>query len=111
MKSASRSFYLSVFALWASPSGCSAAEGDCVISPKSIVQDACVSYAALDKLNFEVKPALDHLVSSSDFFSHYRLNLFHKRCPFWSDENGMCGNIGCAVETLDNEEDIPELRG
>lgn len=84
--------------------------GDIVqISPKSIVDDACVSYATLDRLNTQIKPALDDLTSQTDFFSHYRLNLFNKRCPFWDDEGGMCGNIGCAVETLDNEEDIPEV--
>jgi hypothetical protein len=60
-------------------------------------------------LNRNVKPALDDLTQTTDFFSYYRLNLFSKTCPFWSDENGMCGNIACAVETLDNEEDIPEV--
>ncbi|KND87334.1 Endoplasmic reticulum oxidoreductin-1 [Tolypocladium ophioglossoides CBS 100239] len=111
MKSASRLFYLSVFALWASPSACaSAPKSDCAqISPKSIVNDARASYATLEKLNANVKPSLDNLVRSTDFFSHYRLNLFNKRCPFWDDENGLCGNIGCAVETLDNEEDVPEV--
>lgn len=79
------------------------------ISPKSIVSDACASYATLDKLNAAVKPSVDDLVSTTDFFSHYRLNLFNKKCPFWSDENGMCGNIACAVETLDSEEDVPEV--
>lgn len=79
------------------------------ISPKSIVEDACASYATLEKLNARTKPAVDDLTRNTDFFSHYRLNLFHKSCPFWNDENGMCGNIGCAVETLDNEEDIPEV--
>lgn len=43
----------------------------------------------------------------SDFFSYYRLNLYNKECPFWSDEGGLCGNIACAVNTLENEEDIP----
>lgn len=71
------------------------------------MNDACVSYATLDRLNTRVKPVVDQLTRDTDFFSHYRLNLFHKSCPFWNDENGMCGNIGCAVETLDNEEDIP----
>jgi len=56
-----------------------------------------------------VKPAIDDLTRTTDFFSHYRLNLFNKKCPFWNDENGMCGNIACAVQTLDNEEDIPEV--
>ncbi|KAJ0303449.1 hypothetical protein COL5a_011353 [Colletotrichum fioriniae] len=79
------------------------------ISPKAIVSDACASYSTLDKLNTKVKPLVDDLTRSTDFFSHYRLNLFHKKCPFWNDENGMCGNIACAVETLDNEEDIPEV--
>jgi hypothetical protein len=77
------------------------------ISPKAIVSDACASYSTLERLNRNVKPALDDLTRTTDFFSHYRVNLFHKKCPFWNDENGMCGNIACAVETLDNEEDIP----
>ena len=68
-----------------------------------------MSYATLDRLNTQIKPALDDLTHTTDFFSHYRLNLFNKRCPFWDDEGGMCGNIGCAVETLENEEDIPEV--
>lgn len=108
MQSAGRLFYLSVFALWATPSFCATDSDDCAIQPNSIIGDACVSYAALDDLNTKVKPAVDDLTRTTDFFSHYRLNLFHKSCPFWNDENGMCGNIGCAVETLDNEEDIPE---
>ena len=77
------------------------------ISPKAIVSDACASYSTLERLNRNVKPALDDLTRTTDFFSHYRVNLFHKKCPFWNDENGMCGNIACAVETLDNEKDIP----
>jgi len=84
-------------------------DSECAISSKSIVQDACASYATLEKLNERVKPALDDLTRSTDFFSYYRLNLFNKKCPFWDEENGICGNIGCAVETLDNEEDIPEV--
>ncbi|KPM39429.1 Endoplasmic reticulum oxidoreductin-1 [Neonectria ditissima] len=109
MKSASRLFYLSVFALWAAPGSCIRDPENCPISPKSIVDDACASYATLEKLNSRIKPAIDDLTRNTDFFSHYRLNLFHKQCPFWNDENGMCGNIGCAVETLDSEEDIPEV--
>lgn len=79
------------------------------ISPKTIVSDACASYSTLDALNQKVKPAVDALTHETDFFSHYRLNLFNKACPFWSDEDAMCGNQACAVATLDNEEDIPEI--
>ncbi|AEO53339.1 hypothetical protein MYCTH_2313331 [Thermothelomyces thermophilus ATCC 42464] len=117
MKSASRLFYLSVFALWGPQVWCHnpesvsspSSQDDCAISPKAIVGDACASYSTLERLNRNVKPALDELTRTTDFFSHYRVNLFHKKCPFWNDENGMCGNIACAVETLDNEEDIPPV--
>ncbi|KAI1809772.1 endoplasmic oxidoreductin [Poronia punctata] len=78
-------------------------------SPKSIVSDACVSYQTLETLNSKVKPAVEELTKQTDFFSYYRLNLFNKKCPFWDDENGMCGNIACAVNTIDNEEDIPKI--
>ncbi|KAI0126554.1 endoplasmic oxidoreductin-1 [Xylariales sp. AK1849] len=77
------------------------------ISPRAIVSDACVSYADLEGLNRKAKPALDDLTRNTDFFSHYRLNLFSKTCPFWNDENSMCGNRACAVTTIDNEDEIP----
>ena len=79
------------------------------ISPKAIVSDACASYSTLETLNRKLKPAVDDLTRNTDFFSYYRLNLFHKKCPFWDDENGMCGNIACAVETLDDEDEIPKI--
>ncbi|KAH6853572.1 endoplasmic reticulum Oxidoreductin 1-domain-containing protein [Chaetomium sp. MPI-CAGE-AT-0009] len=115
MKSATRLFYLSVFSLWGPRVSCqisdpnpnSSSKDACAISPRAIVSDACASYSTLERLNRNVKPALDELTQTTDFFSHYRVNLFHKKCPFWNDENGMCGNIACAVETLDSEEDIP----
>ncbi len=79
------------------------------IEPKATVSDTCVSYATLDALNAELSPALQSITQSTDFFAYYRLNLFHQTCPFWSDESSMCGNIACAVQTLDHEEDIPEI--
>jgi ERO1-like protein beta len=79
------------------------------IEPTSLVSDACVSYSALEVLNQQLSPALKSITQDTDFFAYYRLNLFSKTCPFWNDANGMCGNIACAVNTLDNEEDIPEI--
>ncbi|KAI1136116.1 endoplasmic oxidoreductin [Hypoxylon sp. FL0543] len=105
-------FYLSLFALWGTPGQCKskdAQDDSCAISPRAIVSDACASYSTLEKLNNKVKPALDELTQETDFFSYYRLNLFNKKCPFWNDENSMCGNIACAVNTIDNEEDIPKI--
>lgn len=113
MRPAAKLFYLSLFSLWSEPSQCKtslvAQDDSCAISPRSIVSDACASYSTLDRLNQKVKPAVDDLTQNTDFFSYYRLNLFNKACPFWNDENGMCGNIACAVSTLDNEEDIPKI--
>ncbi|KAK8064922.1 Endoplasmic reticulum oxidoreductin-1 [Apiospora phragmitis] len=114
MRPAAKHFYLSLFTLWGAPVQCKpsstiAQDDSCVISPKTIVSDACASYSTLDALNQKVKPAVDDLTRGTDFFSHYRLNLFNKACPFWSDEDAMCGNQACAVATLDNEEDIPVI--
>lgn len=75
--------------------------------PGAIVSDACASYSTLEQLNEAIQPYLHSITQKTDFFSHYRLSLYSKKCPFWDDENGMCGNVACAVNTLDNEEDIP----
>jgi ERO1-like protein beta len=75
--------------------------------PGAIVSDACASYSTLEGLNVALHPFLHSITQNTDFFSHYRLNLYNKKCPFWSEENGMCGNIACAVNTLENEDDIP----
>jgi ERO1-like protein beta len=77
------------------------------LEPGAIVSDACASYSTLEQLNDAIHPYLQSITQNTDFFSHYRLSLFSKKCPFWDDENGMCGNVACAVNTLENEEDIP----
>jgi len=88
---------------------CLAASSQCAIDPNSIVTDACTSYAALERLNADLCPSLDDLTQNTDFFAYYRLNLYNKVCPFWSDENAMCGNRACAVETIEDERDIPPI--
>jgi ERO1-like protein beta len=89
----------------------SAVHGDaqCAINPNSIVSDACTSYAALDTLNRELSPSLHDLTQNTDFFAYYRLNLYNKVCPFWTDESSTCGNRACAVDTIDDERDIPPI--
>ncbi|KAI1844555.1 hypothetical protein JX266_009228 [Neoarthrinium moseri] len=77
------------------------------ITPHAIVSDACVSYDSLEKLNQNVKPAVDDLTHTTDYFSYYRLGLFGRTCPFWNDDSGLCGNIACAVSTIEDEADIP----
>ncbi|KAF2099435.1 endoplasmic oxidoreductin [Rhizodiscina lignyota] len=117
MRKAERLFYLAVFALLgsahaeSSDSAPTASKNNgpnvCAYEPGAIVSDACASYSTLDDLNADLRPYIDSLTQKTDFFSYYRLNLYNKKCPFWSDDNDMCGNIACAVNTLENEEDIP----
>ncbi|KAF2716748.1 endoplasmic oxidoreductin [Polychaeton citri CBS 116435] len=115
--SAVKAFYLAIFALFdshaqvraATPSSQYSSPDVCALEPKAKVSDACASYADLDSLNDRLHPYVRNLANNTDFFSYYRLNLYNKKCPFWSDENGLCGNIACAVTTLENEEDIPQV--
>lgn len=79
------------------------------LEPKAQVSDACASYADLNTLNDKLHPYVRNLANNTDFFSYYRLNLYNQKCPFWNDENSLCGNRACAVDTLDNEEDIPQI--
>lgn len=116
MRTAAHVFYLAVFSLLGSSHAASHATPSkskspppnvCDLEPGAIVSDACASYNTLEQLNDAVHPYLHSITQNTDFFSHYRLSLYSKKCPFWNDENGMCGNVACAVNTLENEEDIP----
>ncbi|KAF2253197.1 endoplasmic oxidoreductin [Trematosphaeria pertusa] len=116
MRSAAQVFYLAVFSLLGSSHAASHAAPSksknapanvCDFEPGAIVSDACASYNTLEQLNEAIHPYLHSITQNTDFFSHYRLSLYTKKCPFWNDENGMCGNVACAVNTLENEEDIP----
>ncbi|KAI9818949.1 MAG: endoplasmic oxidoreductin-1 [Thelocarpon impressellum] len=117
MGPASRIFFLAAFSLFSTSHAVakevtrpSATGSDvCAIEPGAIVSDACASYSTLDSLNAELTPKLKDITQTTDFFAYYRLNLFNRVCPFWSDSNSMCGNIACAVNTLENEADIPEI--
>ncbi|KAK5943955.1 endoplasmic oxidoreductin-1 [Knufia obscura] len=102
-----RRFYLACFALLGL-SHAVQADSQCAIDPKSTVTDACTSYSDLDTLNRDIAPTLKEL-TEADFFAYYRLNLYNKVCPFWSDENSICGNRACAVDTIDDEDDIPPI--
>lgn len=107
MRCHARRFYLACFALLSIPPIVSA-DPQCAIDPKSTVTDACTSYSDLDNLNTAIRPALDGL-TQADFFAYYRLNLYNKVCPFWNDESSICGNRACAVDTIDDEDDIPAI--
>ncbi|EME44057.1 hypothetical protein DOTSEDRAFT_71756 [Dothistroma septosporum NZE10] len=110
-------FYVAVFTLLggdcmvraASATSSHTSPDVCALEPNAKVSDACASYADLNQLNDKLQPYVRNLANNTDFFSYYRLNLYNKKCPFWNDENSMCGNRACAVITLDDEEDIPQI--
>lgn len=115
MRTASQLFFLAAFALLQPSFGSSGTRSQlsspdtCAINPKAIVSDACTSYAALDAINADISPSLKDVTENTDFFAYYRLNLFGSECPFWSDANSMCGNRACAVDTIEDEKDIPPI--
>ncbi|KAK9481268.1 endoplasmic reticulum Oxidoreductin 1-domain-containing protein [Lipomyces japonicus] len=77
--------------------------------PSVEISESSYGLAAIDTANQEVlRPLLKDIVTNSDFFKYYRLDLFGRRCLFWDDE-GMCGNRACAVDTIDDEEHLPEI--
>ena len=106
-KSTATRFFLALYTLL-SPNVVHA-DPQCAIDPNAIVSDACTSYSALDNLNTDLAPSLNDLTQNTDFFSYYRLNLYNKVCPFWTDESSMCGNRACAVDTIEDERDIPPI--
>ncbi|KAI5801596.1 endoplasmic reticulum Oxidoreductin 1-domain-containing protein [Peziza echinospora] len=83
--------------------------GVCSFEHNDIISDACASYSTIEKINYNLRPIIRSITQTFDYFGYYRLNLFGKQCPFWSDDSGMCGNIACAVHTIDDEKDIPPI--
>ncbi|KAK9449658.1 endoplasmic reticulum Oxidoreductin 1-domain-containing protein [Limtongia smithiae] len=84
----------------------------CLLTPSLAYEEISESsyyISAIDTANKErLRPLLHDIVTTSDFFRYYRLDLFGRPCLFWSDE-GMCGNRACAVDTIDDESHLPEI--
>ncbi|PUU82195.1 endoplasmic reticulum Oxidoreductin 1-domain-containing protein [Tuber borchii] len=80
----------------------------CPNKPNELVPDGCASYSTIEELNEKLYPLVNDITQETDYFGYYRLDLFGRTCPFWSDDEGMCGNVACAVTTID-EKDIPPI--
>ncbi|KAK6330322.1 endoplasmic oxidoreductin-1 [Orbilia blumenaviensis] len=104
---AARGFFLGCLVATATHAAVDKDLSYCSNEPNSLVSDACVSYATLESINSEIRPAIQYLTNHVDFFTYYRLDLYGRECPFWSDDAGFCANRACAVELTD-ENDIPE---
>lgn len=61
-----------------------------------------IPFSFIERIVFELSPLLKSLTLQTDYFKYYRLNLFAVRCPFWGNDNGLCGNKACMVDTLED---------
>lgn len=65
-----------------------------------------LTFKEIDTLNDKIRPVIKNLVNEN-FFRIFRLNLF-KECPFWKGD-GFCMHRTCAVDTIDDWEDLPQI--
>lgn len=72
------------------------------------ISDTPSSYSYVTKHNEALSPLIRELCSSTDFFKYYKLNLFTRECPYFSEDGAFCGNRACAVDTID-EDEVPEI--
>lgn len=66
-----------------------------------------IKFSDINNLNKEIRPILRKLINEN-FFKIFRLNLY-KQCPFWSDSTGFCMHQSCAVDTIDDWNDLPNI--
>ncbi|KAJ1567932.1 hypothetical protein HK096_008138 [Nowakowskiella sp. JEL0078] len=75
------------------------------MKPSGQIGDACCSFETIESLNVKLLPQLTDIVHST-FFKYYKVNL-QKGCPFWP-ENMMCVQRDCAVEEVEDKNEIPD---
>lgn len=74
----------------------------------SVISDSAgVTFGQINDLDTQMAPELKQL-TQENFFRIFRLNLF-KQCPFWSGDSGFCTHRSCAVDTIDDWKDLPEI--
>ncbi|SCV02018.1 LAME_0G20032g1_1 [Lachancea meyersii CBS 8951] len=79
----------------------------CKMNKDSLVGASCdVTFKEINDINHKIRPDLLSLVHS-DFFKYFKLNLY-KQCPFWNDNNGYCVNRACAVDVIEDWDQLPE---
>jgi hypothetical protein len=72
----------------------------------NIDESTSVSFNDINELNEKIRPVIKKLVKEN-FFRIFRLNLF-KECPFWKGD-GFCMHRSCAVDTIDDWADLPDI--
>ncbi|KAG7738255.1 hypothetical protein KL932_003862 [Ogataea haglerorum] len=75
---------------------------------QTVIKDSSnVTFADINELNERTRPLLGRL-TNENFFKIFRLNLY-KECPFWSNAEGFCMHKSCAVDTIDDWKNLPDI--
>lgn len=69
-------------------------------------ESTSATFKDINQLNEKIRPVIKELVKEN-FFRIFRLNLY-KECPFWK-ATGFCMHQTCAVDTIDDFKDLPEI--
>ncbi|KAI9308373.1 endoplasmic reticulum Oxidoreductin 1-domain-containing protein [Cunninghamella echinulata] len=66
--------------------------------PYGQIKDTCCDFQSVESIQGNTFSKIQDLVRTK-FFKYYKLNLW-RECPFWNDD-GLCMNRDCNVETID----------
>ncbi|CAO3628185.1 unnamed protein product [Cunninghamella blakesleeana] len=66
--------------------------------PYGQIKDTCCDFQSVESIQGNTFSKIQDLVKTK-FFKYYKLNLW-RECPFWNDD-GLCMNRDCSVETID----------
>ncbi|QLQ81791.1 hypothetical protein HG537_0G00450 [Torulaspora globosa] len=79
----------------------------CTIDKEELVSPTCdVTFKEINEINGKIRKDLVSLVGT-DFFKYFKLDLY-KQCTFWNDNNGFCVNRACAVDVVEDWDNLPE---
>ncbi|ODQ67531.1 endoplasmic oxidoreductin [Nadsonia fulvescens var. elongata DSM 6958] len=77
-------------------------------SPTGYISDGCgATYKEVEDKNKVIRPLIKDLVTT-DYFKYYKIDLYERKCKHWADES-LCGNRACAVDTIDDEDNLPDI--
>ena len=65
-----------------------------------------VSIAEINNINKKIRKDIVSLVNT-DFFKYFKFDPF-KKCTFWENNDGLCFSRSCAVDVVEDWDNLPE---
>lgn len=79
----------------------------CKMDKDEMIGSTCeVTFQEINDINKHIRHDIVSLVNT-DFFKYFKLDLY-KQCPFWNDDNAYCINRACAVDVVEDWDNLPE---